>query len=109
MATNQRSRLNYQPGMGNEGVKTVHRVVPVELYLAAGVVDGEGKKENRIMMRFPGNSQFYFLFPKGTEAAMKPASGWLQELLEREVGARVDEPIPEDPVTDVPVGDPLEG
>lgn len=110
MATNTRSRLNYQPGMGNEGVKMVHRVVPVEIFLAAGVTDGEGKKENRLMLRFPGNKQFFFLFPKGTEAAMKPASGWLQEILEQEVGSMVrDEPIPEDLVTDVPVGDPLEG
>lgn len=112
MATNQRNRLNYQPGMGNEGTKTVHRVVPVDLYLAAGVTDGEGKKENRLVFRFPGNKQFYFMFPKGTEAAMKPAAGWLQELLEREIGNNMvdrDAPIPDDLVTDVPVGDPMEG
>jgi hypothetical protein len=111
MATNQRNRLNYQPGMGSEGTKTIHRVVPVDLYLAAGVTDGEGKMENRLVFRFPGNKQFYFMFSKGAEAAMKPAAGWLQELLEREIGSAADRdaPIPDDLVTDVPVGDPMEG
>jgi hypothetical protein len=87
-------------------------VVPVEVFLAAGLTDGEGKKSNRLVFRFRGNKQFYFLFPKGTEEAMRPASGWLQEILEQQVGdvrEMESAPIPEDPVTDIPVGDPLEG
>lgn len=111
MANKQRSRLNYQPGEGNEGIKTVHSVVPVEVFLAAGLTDGEGKKSNRLVFRFRGNKQFYFLFPKGTEEAMRPASGWFQEILEQHVSsmqAIQDAPIPEDLITDVPVGDPLE-
>jgi len=112
MANKQRSRLAYQPGEGNEGIKTVHSVVPVEVFLAAGLTDGEGKKANRLVFRFRGNPQFYFLFPKGTEEAMRPAAGWLQEILEQEAGSigASHAPIPEDLVTDdVPVGDPLEG
>lgn len=112
MANKQRSRLAYEPGQGNEGIKTVHSVVPVEVFLAAGLTDGEGKKSNRLVFRFYGNPQFYFLFPKGTEEAMRPAAGWLQEILEQEVNgsqAVQSAPIPEDPITEVPIGDPLEG
>lgn len=85
--------------------KTVKKIVPVELFLAAGIVDGEGKQENRILLRAKGDDQFYFLFPKGTEAAMKPAAGWLQELMTRESAGKAE--IPEDGMS-VPTGDPLE-
>ena len=112
MPTKQRSRLAYIPGEGNDGIKTVHKLVPVEIFLAAGLTDGEGKKSNRLMFRFDGNPQFYFMFPAGTEDAMRPASGWLQEILENEANrmkSTSNAPIPEDLVTEsVPVGDPLE-
>lgn len=106
---NGRSRLNFEVGTAT-GDKTLRAVVPVDMFLAAGVTDGEGKTSNRLVFRFKGSKQFYFLFPKGTEESMRPAAGWLQELLEREVGAHEDggAPIPDDLVSDVPVGDPLE-
>jgi len=97
--------LRFETG-SEAGIKTVKKLVPVELFLAAGITDGEGKKENRLVIRAMGDSQFYFLLPKGTESGMKPASGWLQELLEREAGGQKAE-IPEDPVS-VSTGDPLE-
>ena len=105
-----RSRLSFEVGAGAE-VKTVKRVVPVELFLAAGVVDGEGKSSNRLIFRAPGNPSFYFLFPPGTEKNMKPAAGWLQEQLEAQTRDLADvavTAIPEDPVTNLP-SDPLEG
>lgn len=103
-----RSRLSFEVGAGAE-VKTVKNLVPIETFLAAGITDGEGKVSNRLVFRYVGDAKFYFLFPKGTEEAMKPAAGWLQEQLE----ARADSlkvplaAIPEDPVTDLP-SDPLE-
>jgi hypothetical protein len=100
-----RSKLNFEVG-SQAGDKTVSRVVPVDMVLAVGIVDGEGKKSNRLLFRAEGGETFYFMFPKGTEEAMKPAAGWLQEILEREVGS-IREPIPEDPVTAIPTGDPL--
>ena len=104
-----RSKLNFEVGAGAE-VKTLKHAVPVELYLAAGIVDGEGKVSNRLVFRSPGNPSFYFLFPQGTEKTMRPAAGWLQEQLEAQLNSMSDDPtaIPEDPVTDLP-SDPLEG
>lgn len=105
---NGRSRLNFEVG-ASAGVKTVKHVVPIDIFLAAGITDGEGKVTNRIVFRAKGDKKFYFLFPQGTEESMKPAAGWLQELLDKEVGGLQAEgaPIPEDPVTDLP-SDPLE-
>lgn len=100
-----RSKLNFEVG-AQAGDKTVAKVVPVDIILAVGIVDGEGKKSNRLLFRAEGGETWYFLFPKGSEDAMKPAAGWLQELLDREVGS-VTAPIPEDPVTEIPTGDPL--
>jgi len=104
-----RSKLNFEVGSGAD-MKTVQRVEPLEAFLAAGIVDGEGKSSNRLVFRARGNPQFYFLFPQGTEKVMKPAAGWLQEQLEAQVGGfdAAKESIPEDPVTDLPA-DPLEG
>jgi hypothetical protein len=105
---NGRSRLNFDIGSA-EGIKTVKAVEPVDVFLAAGVTDGEGKKSNRLLFRFKGSKTFYFLFPKGSEEAMKPAAGWLQEIMEQQTADYInDEPLPEDPVTDVPTGDPME-
>jgi hypothetical protein len=105
-----RSKLNFEVGAGAE-VKTLKRLIPVELFLAAGIVDGEGKSANRLVFRAAGNPSFYFLFPTGTEKSMKPAAGWLQEKLEVQAHDLEDAAItaiPEDPVTDLP-SDPLEG
>lgn len=105
---NGRSRLNFDIGSSG-GMKSVKHFVPIDIFLAAGIVDGEGKTTNRIVFRAEGDKKFYFLFPQGTEETMKPAAGWLQELLEARVGDPVPDttPIPEDPVTDLPA-DPLE-
>ena len=70
---NGRSRLNFEVGPSS-GVKTVKKVIPVETFLAAGITDGEGKNSNRIVFRAQGDTRFYFMFPKGTEEAMKPAA-----------------------------------
>lgn len=105
-----RSRLNFEVGPGAE-VKTVKHAMPVDVFLAAGIVDGEGKTSNRLVFKAKGNPQFYFLFPSGTEKSMKPAAGWLQDQLEAQVRDLEDTEIttiPEDPVTNLP-SDPLEG
>jgi len=108
---NGRNRLDYQAGQGNEGIKTIHGVREAEMFIVGGITDGEGKKSNRMVFRIHGDKTFYFLFAKGVEENMRPAAGWLQEILEERIdGAReiASAPIPEDLVTDVPVGDPLE-
>lgn len=103
-----RSRLGFEVGPG-AGTKTVKHVVPVQTFLAAGIVDGEGNTSNRLVFRADGDTKFYFLFPKGAEEVMKPAAGWLQEQLEAQIegldAARAE--IPQDPVKDLPA-DPLE-
>lgn len=107
--TRGRSRLDFEIGPGI-GVKTVKHVVPIDIFLAAGITDGEGKVSNRVIFRAEGDKRFYFMFPKGTEEVMKPAAGWLQEQLQARVGGFAEEQatIPEDPVTDLPT-DPMEG
>lgn len=89
------------------GYNTVKKVIGVDLFLAAGIKDGEGKQSNRLLIRAHGDTQFYFLFPKGSEENMKPASEWLQKLMEQEVGGTAE--IPDDLITSVPTGNPLEG
>lgn len=105
---NGRSRLRFEVGAG-AGSKTVKHVVPLEVFLAAGIVDGEGNSSNRVVFRARGDDRFYFMFPKGTEETMKPAAGWLQEKLEMLArGADADMvALPEDPVKDLPTN-PLE-
>jgi len=101
-----RSSLKFATGP-EQGLKTVQKIVPLEFVLAAGITDGEGKKSNRILFRAQGSKQFYFLFQKGVEEGMRPAAHWLQEILDQSVGYGA-ESIPEDPITDVPIGDPTE-
>jgi hypothetical protein len=101
-----RSTLKFATGP-ETGLKTVQKVVPLEIFLAAGITDGEGKKSNRVVFRAKGTKQFYFMFQKGTEEAMRPAAQWLQDLL-CQTSDSSDAPIPEDLVKDIPVGDPLE-
>ena len=105
-----RSKLSFEVGPGAE-VKTVKHAMPVDIFLAAGIVDGEGRTSNRLVFKAKGSPNFYFLFPNGTEKGMKPAAGWLQDQLEVQVRDLEDAKvgaIPEDPVTDLPA-DPLEG
>jgi len=101
-----RSSLTFETG-AEAGIKTVQKIVPVDIFLAAGITDGEGKKSNRVVFRAQGGKQFYFMFAKGTEENMRPAAPWLQEILSREV-VDTHAPIPEDLVKDIPTGDPLE-
>jgi len=105
-----RSKLNFEIGAGLES-KTVKNLVPVDIFLAAGITDGEGKTSNRLVFRAEGNPTFFFLFPKGTEGTMKPAAEWLQVQLEthaQDLKRLSVGTLPEDPVTDLPA-DPLEG
>jgi len=90
----------------SENMKSMEHLVPLEFYGAVGVVDGNGIKRNRVMFRFKGTKQFFFAFPEGTEEALKPAAGWLQELLEKEVGDHVGA-MPEEKTSDIPTGNPL--
>lgn len=99
------TKLGFNDGLTTKSLK---HLVPIDIFLAAGIADGEGKLSNRVVFRAQGDSKFYFMFPRGTEETMKPAAGWLQELLEEQ--ARLhdgQDVIPEDPVTDLPT-DPLE-
>jgi hypothetical protein len=86
--------------------KTVAKVVPVEFFLAAGIVDGEGKKSNRVLFRPVGTKKFYFLFAQGTEENMRTAAPWLQEAMERELGVRLTS-MPDDTAADLPTGSPV--
>jgi hypothetical protein len=110
MVTNNRSRLNFN--ISSEGdFKSVKKVIPVDIFLAAGIIDGEGKKSNRLVLRVKGSEQFYFLFGKGVETNMKPTANWLQELLERECPSdsnKVMNSLPEDLPGICSIGDPLE-
>jgi len=101
-----RSSLKFATGP-EQGLKTVQKIVPMDIFLAAGITDGEGKKSNRVVFRAKGTKQFYFMFQKGTEEAMRPAAQWLQDLLLQSADSG-DIPIPEDLVKDIPVGNPME-
>lgn len=100
-----RNRLDFVPDK-DEGVKSLGHLVPMELFLAANIVDGEGKKTNRIVCRPKGTKQFYMLLPKGTEANMRTVTAWLQEILEQRV-EQVGAPIPEPSLTPS-TGSPME-
>jgi len=97
-----RNRIDFQ--VGEDNVKTLHKVAPMEIFLAA-YTDGAGKKEQRLVCRPRGTKKFYFLFAGGIEGNMKSAAPWLQEQLEAQVGV-TETPIEVDNVN-VPVGDPM--
>lgn len=97
-----RNRIDFQ--VGSDEVKTLHKVAPMEIFLAA-YTDGAGKKEQRLVCRPVGTKKFYFLFAGNVESGMRSASPWLQEQLEAQVGSSTT-PIEVDNV-DVPVGDPM--
>lgn len=90
----------------SEQLKSLEHLVPLEFFGAVGVVDGNGVKRNRVVFRFKGTKQFFFPFPEGTEEALKPAAGWLQELLEKEAGDHAGE-LPEEKAADISTGSPL--
>ena len=90
--------------------KSVQKVIPVEFYMAAGMVDGNGKSANRILFKPVGGEDYYFLFPEKVEEAIRPAAKWLKDIMDRETGSGlVGEDIPEDLVNDGLVSNPLEG
>ena len=97
-----RNKIDFQ--VGSDDVKTLHKVAPMEIFLAA-YTDGAGKKEQRLVCRPTGTKKFYFLFAGNVESGMRSASPWLQEQLEAQVG-NTSEPIAVDNVN-VPVGDPM--
>jgi|WetSurSiteA1Bulk_404760.scaffolds.fasta_scaffold71860_2 hypothetical protein len=105
MAQNRRSRLDFEDVSGPS--KALKHLIPVEVFLAAGLVDGEGKEMNRLIIRPKGTptSSFRYLMPKGAEANMEVPAGWVFDAIDRKLES-LDGPIPEEKV-DVPVGNPL--
>lgn len=90
----------------SDKTKSVEHLVPVDFFGAVGVVDGNGVKRNRLVFRFRGTKKFFMLFPEGTEENMRPASPWLQSLLEKEAGDGMSD-IPEEKAVGVSTGSPL--
>lgn len=101
-----RSRLKIETG--GERLKTVKHLAPVELFFAAVVTDGNGDVSNRLVLRLAGDDQFYFLFPKGTEEGLKKPATWLQKVLKRMAPVGIGQGVPEEAVTKIPTGSPLE-
>ena len=98
-----RARLEFDAP--TQGLKKVHGIMPIDLYMAK-VTDGNNKEATRVVFRARGDTQFYFMFPEGTEQSMKVPAGWCQQQLERLMPvntSKVD--LPEDKVS-VPMGDP---
>ena len=83
--------------------KSLKHLVPVELFFAAGIKDGEGDASDRLMVRIKGDKQFYFLFAKGTETSMRKPSPWLQKELEMRANSNKKPAIPDDMGKPVPV------
>lgn len=98
-----RNRIDFQ--LSNDEVKVLHKVEPMELFLAA-YTDGAGKKEQRLICRPRGTSKFYFLFSGNVESNMRSAAPWLQKQLESNVMSS-EMPLEVDEVS-VPIGDPME-
>lgn len=69
-------------------VKHLGKLVPLEIYLAADVVDGAGEKGHHIVFRPTGTKQFYRLLPAGAEAAMRPVAEWLNVQIEAAIAAQ---------------------
>lgn len=105
--TRRASRLDFDPT--TDSGKQVKYLVPVEVYLLAGLVDGEGKEQNRLVIRPKGApvNAFRFLMPRGAEAHMEVPAGWVFDEIERKLGME-EAPIPEEKV-EIPVGDPMGG
>lgn len=107
--TNNRktSRLEFDP-LGDTS-KGIQYVVPVEIYLLAGLVEGDGKESNRLVIRPKGApvEAFRFLMPRGAEAHMEVPAGWVFDAIAKKLGDAAA-PIPEERV-EVPIGDPLGG
>ena len=99
-----RNRIDFQ--VSDEKIKTLHKVAPMEVFLAA-YTDGSGKKEQRLVCRPRGTKKFYFMFANNVESNMRSAAPWLQEQLEAQAQS-VEAPIEVENVP-VPVGDPIRG
>jgi hypothetical protein len=82
-------------------------MVPAELFFAGNIVDGDGNKTNRLLIRLKGDKQFYFLFAKGYEENMKKPAEWLQTELERLIDGSSGDAAPSDIDHAVPTGSPL--
>lgn len=101
-----RARLEFEAP--TRGLKKVHGVMPIDLFMAK-ITDGNNKEQTRILFRARGDRQFYFMFPTGTEEAMKVPAGWAQQQLERLAPVAFEDTS--DTITDdveVPVGDPID-
>lgn len=102
-----RSQLKIEDEKDKEQ-KSVKQLIPMDLYFADRITDGNGDVSNRILLRIRGTRQFYFLFAKGVEENMKKPAAWLQKELEHMVGD-TEEAQPEDMEAPkgVPIGSPL--
>lgn len=91
----------------SDNVNSVQKLVPVEMFLALNIVDGEGNKTNRIVFRADGMTDFQFLFPGGGkhEGAVPRMAKWTQDALQQLAEHVEADSIPETKVS-VPVGAP---
>ena len=105
MTLSTRNRLNFEDS--TDPGKTVKHLVPVEIYLLAGIIDGEGKEMNRLIVRPVGApiQSFRYLMQRNAEAQMEVPAGWVFDAIERKLEEK-DAPIPEEKVS-VPMGDPM--
>jgi hypothetical protein len=89
---------------------SVAKLVPVEMFLALGVVDGEGHKTTRLVIRADGFDDFQFVFrDKGVhEGSIPRMAKWMQDALQ-ELAKNVEDK--ELPVTKVAIkaGAPIGG
>ena len=98
-----RARLEFEAP--TTGLKKVHGVTPIDLYMAK-ITDGNNKVATRVVFRAQGDDQFYFMFPTGTEETMKVPAGWCQQQLDRLMPINSGSvELPKDKVS-VPMGDP---
>lgn len=99
-----RARLEFEAP--TQGLKKVHGIMPIDLYMAR-ITDGNNKEETRVLFRARGDSQFYFMFPKGTEEGLKVPAGWCQQQLERMMPINSGSAdLPKSRVA-IPMGDPV--
>lgn len=101
-----RNRLDFEDTSGP--VKVVKHLIPVEIFLAAGIVDGEGVESNRLIIRPKGApvNAFRYMLTKNAEAGMEVPAGWVFDEIERKL-SQGSEPIPESKVS-VSVGSPMQ-
>jgi hypothetical protein len=93
----KRSRLDFEDSSGPS--KCIKHIVPVEILMLAGIVDGEGKEQHRLVIRPKGApiKSFRYLLTPGAESNMQVPAGWVFDEIERRL-ASLEAPIPEEKV-----------